>query len=130
VITTDHLAKLKIKHIIFHDVPKNPKTNQGSPTLADDETEIDSQRSTMLKNRLIRALGSKSAYEIEFNPESNSPVPDKTQHFTNGTYNMADFVDLSQEFAKFLFGEQTGQMSPGLLCVISVVSGGAMAWLF
>ncbi len=123
MITQSDLARLKIRHIIFHDVPNNLKGGKSAPTLADAETEIDPSRADMLKTRLIRALGSKSAYEIEFLLETSSPVPTEVDAFTTKAYSTKRFVEMSQRLALYLFDQQSGQMSPGLLCVIDVVSG-------
>lgn len=123
MITADDLAKLKIRHIIFHDVPINPKGGTRAPTLADAETEIDSSRASMLKNRLTRALGSKSAYEIEFLPETSSPVPAAVEALTANSHSTKHFVEMSQQLAQYLLDQQGGQMSPGLLCVIDIASG-------
>ncbi|MEK7538471.1 MAG: nucleoid-associated protein [Patescibacteria group bacterium] len=124
MITSDDLARLKIRHIIFHDVPNNSKGGTNIPTLADAETEIDSSRAGMLKDRLTRALGSKSAYETEFLPETSSPVPDEVGKFTAKSHSIKHFVDMSQRLAQYLFDQQGGQMSPGLLCVIDIASAG------
>ncbi len=124
MITADDLAKLKIRHIIFHDVPINPKGGTRTPTLADAETEIDSSRASMLKNRLTRALGSRSAYEIEFLPETSSPVPAAVETFSAKSHSIKHFVEMSQKLVRYLFDQQGGQMSPGLLCVIDIASGG------
>lgn len=124
MITSNDLAKLKIRHIIFHDVPNNSKGGTNAPTLADAETEIDQSRAAMLKSRLTRALGSKSAYEIEFIPETSSPVPAEVAKFTAKSHPIKHFVEMSRRLAQYLFDQQGGQMSPGLLCVIDVVSDG------
>lgn len=124
MISSDDLATLRIQRIIFHDVPKNTKGGTNTPTLADAETEIDQSRKAMLKKRLVRALGSKSAYEIEFFSETSSPVPAEVEKFTVKSHVIKHFIEMSQRLAQYLFDQQNGQMSPGLLCVIEVVSRG------
>ncbi|MCU7866023.1 MAG: nucleoid-associated protein [Candidatus Thiodiazotropha sp. (ex Lucinoma borealis)] len=124
MILSDDLATLKIRKIIFHDVPINSKGSTNSPTLAEAVTDIDVSHSDMLKNRLIRALGSKSAYEIKFVPETSSPVPAEVKEFTAKQHQTNYFIEMSRRLAQYLFEQQGGQMSPGLLCVIEVVSSG------
>jgi len=127
MISSEDLAKLKIRHIIFHDIPKHPKGSTNTPILADVETEINSSQGAMLKNRLVRTLGSKSAYEIEFFPETSSPVPSEVEKHTGRRPDIKKFTEMSQRLAEYLFDQQNGQMSPGLLCVIDAVSGGRNA---
>ncbi|MEW8027566.1 MAG: nucleoid-associated protein [Candidatus Thiodiazotropha sp.] len=124
MISSDDLATLKIRKVIFHDVPKNLKKEENKPTLADDITVIDKSHEQMLKNRLVRALNSKSAYEIEFKPGTSSPVPDEVTDFTAKQQQSSSFISMSQRLALYLYEQQGGQMSPGLLCVIEVVSSG------
>ncbi|MCU7942658.1 MAG: nucleoid-associated protein [Candidatus Thiodiazotropha sp. (ex Cardiolucina cf. quadrata)] len=124
MILSDDLATLKIRKIIFHDVPINSKGSTNSPTLAEAVTDIDVSHSDMLKNRLIRALGSKSAYEIKFVTETSSPVPAEVKEFTAKQHQINYFIEMSRRLAQHLFEQQGGQMSPGLLCVIEVVSRG------
>jgi len=124
LVTSDDLAKLKIRHIIFHDIPKHTKGTEGTPVLADLETEINADRSAMLKKRLVQTLGSKTAYEIEFNPDTSSPVPDEVKTHTDNRHDIKKFIKMSQNLAKHLFEEQNGQNSAGLLCVMDVVTGG------
>lgn len=127
MVTSDDLAKLKIRHVIFHDIPKHIKGATGAPVLADVETEITADRNAMLKKRLIQALGSKTAYEIEFNPDTSSPVPGLVKECTAERQAIKKFIRDSQDLAKHLFEEQNGQNSAGLLCVLDVVSGGRNA---
>lgn len=71
----------------------------------------------------MRALGSKAAYEIEFHPETSSPVPEMVIEHTKKRQDIKHFVKMSQKLAKHLFNEQNGQNSAGLLCVMDVICG-------
>ncbi len=99
MISSDDLARLRIRRIIFHDIPKNSREGSNHPILADAETEINQSRSAILKNRLVRTLGSKSAYEIEFSPNASSPVQEEVTQFTNRRNRVANFIAMSQRLA-------------------------------
>ena len=58
MITSDDLAKLIIRRVIFHDVPRNPKHGAAEPILMDEETEVDPSRRALLKAKLTRVIGS------------------------------------------------------------------------
>lgn len=124
MITSADLAKIKINKTIFHDVPKRPKGETTAPVLADLETQVDAKRESMLRRRIIQVLGSKSAYQIEFDPAAGSKVPQEVQSYTSKTQSSETFVEMSKRLALFLHEQHTGAISPGLLCVIDVVSGG------
>ena len=123
VITSDQLATVAIRRVIFHDVPR--KTHGQEPTLSEIETDVDNVRKGHLRTKLTRVLGSKSAYPVQFNPNSSSPVPSQVRFLTEAHQSSAKFVAASQQMAKYLFEQHTGAVSPGLLCVIDVAIGGA-----
>jgi hypothetical protein len=77
----------------------------------------------MLRRRLIQVLGSKSAYPVEFASDTGSRVPEEVRSYTANTGTPEQFVNMSKRLATFLFEQHTGATSPGLLCVMDVVSG-------
>lgn len=123
MIGSDQLAVTTIRRVIFHDVPR--KINGQEPTLSEIETTIDAARKAHLRTKLIRVLGSKSAYPVQFNPNSASPVPTQVRFLTEAHQSSAKFVAASQAIAKYLFEQHTGAVSPGLLCVIDVAIAGS-----
>lgn len=126
MITNQELAKLAIHRVIFHDVPRNPRGTSGQPTLAEVETEVDVDRTARLKTKLTRVLASKCAYPVCFNPNSASPVPQEARSFTKQPHAAEQFVAMSQKLAKYLFEQQHGAISPGLLCVVDVCAAGLL----
>jgi hypothetical protein len=119
----DYLATLKIEHVIFHDVPSNKKgSTDNQPTFSDVETPLDSERKTLLKKKLTQVVGSRSAFPVRFNPDSASPIPDTVRPLTLSAPAPAALLLASQKMAKYLFEQHIGSVSPGLLCVISVVA--------
>lgn len=124
MITSKELAALTVRRVIFHDVPRKLRAAEGKPTLSEIETEISAAQKAHLKLRLTRVLASKSAYGICFNPKSPSSVPNQIRDFTKGHHDAAKFVSMSQQLAEYLFEEQNGAISPGLLCVIDVAAQG------
>lgn len=123
MIGSDQLAMTTIRRVIFHDIPR--KVSGQEPTLSEIETTIDAARKAHLRTKLIRVLGSKSAYPVEFNQDSASPVPVQVRFLTHEHRNSAKFVTASQLMAKYLFEQHTGAVSPGLLCIIDLAIGGA-----
>jgi hypothetical protein len=118
------LSTLTINRVIFHDVPQNSKSGSDQPTLAEDETIIDATHRSHLKAKLSRVLASKSAYPVDFDPSSGSPVPAQIRSFTEGTEGRAAFVEITQVMARYLFEQQHGGISPGLLCAIDITASG------
>jgi hypothetical protein len=118
------LSTLTINRVIFHDVPQNSKFTPQEPTLAEDETIIDATHRGHLKAKLSKVLGSKSAYPVDFDPNSGSPVPGYIRSFTEDKKGRAAFVELTQGMARYLFEQHHGGISPGLLCAIDVTASG------
>jgi len=124
VITGDDLAKLTIRRVIFHDVPRNPKHGVAEPILMDEETEVDPLRRALLKAKLTRVIGSKRAYPVCFDPNSSSPVPDHVRSYTRQHHGQGQFITMSRKIASHLFEHQHGGISSGLLCALDVAAGG------
>lgn len=118
MIQQDDLATLHIHRLIFHDVPKRVRGLEAAPVLSEVEATLDTDRIAHLKRRLVRVLSSKSAYDIQFRPETQSPVPELIRLYTKGKQNSEDFVKMSQSFAQYLFEQQGGSSSPGVLAVM------------
>jgi 37-kD nucleoid-associated bacterial protein len=124
MISSRDLAQVTIRHIIFHDVPTIVRGQTLKPTLVDTITPLDAQRSAMLKTRLTRVIGSTAAYAVEFASGTASPVPAELRAITTSTSRVLPFVAMSQKLAQYLFQLQVGSVSPGLLCVIDIATGG------
>jgi hypothetical protein len=124
MLTNAHLAVMKIKRVIFHDVGNHLKGAEGNLVLATAETEVDTVRRNLLRKKLVRVLDAKAAYPILFAPASSSPVPGIIQAYTRKEQKDEAFVDSSQSLAKHLHQVQHGGTSPGLLCVIEFAADG------
>jgi len=123
MIGPDAIAGLVIKRVIFHDVPRNIKGQDKAPVLSDMPTPVDGERAEHLRTRIRRALGSRSAYGIEFNPQSPSPIPDLIRQHTLKTRTEAQFVKTSQTMANYLYEQQVGASSAGLLAILDARIG-------
>jgi hypothetical protein len=122
------LTALVVKRVIFHDVPVVNKLNPDSKlTLSETETIVDAARRHHLRTRLIKVLGSKSAYRILFHPAPASPVPAAVRDFTRQVLPAEAFVAASSGMAVHLFKAQRGSVSSGLLCVLDAVVGAHQA---
>lgn len=124
LIKPDDLATLHIHRLIFHDVPKRVRGLEAAPVLSEIEATLDEDRIAHLKRRLVRVLGSKSAYDIHFRPDTQSPVPPLIRDYTKGKQHPDDFVPLSQKFAQFLFEQQGGASSSGVLSIMDTTVSG------
>jgi hypothetical protein len=120
MIQSSDLATLAVRHIIFHDVPNNPKGGNAKPTLTNTETTTDAPRVAILQKRLRQVFGGGAAFDVEFLSASASPVPKLADTLTSSPPTQAEFVEASRKMANYLFSLQTGTVSPGLLCVLSV----------
>lgn len=121
MIDSTDLAKIKVRRIIFHDVPHNLKSGTSKPELADAETKIDQRREQMLRYGLVGALGSNSAYPVE--AAGTSLVQDEINQYTASSHTSAQFIQMSRRLAEHLFTQQSGATSSGLLCVIELTTG-------
>jgi hypothetical protein len=126
MFTTEQLATLQIRHLIIHDVPNSRVTPGEGPTLSETETELDVRRIQHLKNRLVSAIGSKSAYDVTFLAETTSLVPPMVRQFTGG-FDLEHFVTASQGVAKYLYEMQFGMISSGLLAIMDAAMNGRAA---
>lgn len=122
MITDADLARLKIVHTIFHDVPNRPRNFEGKPTLADLETTVDARREQILRKRVTGVLASKHAYAMRFAVAPITEVPKEIRIYSSAVQPPEEFVQMSRRLATHLFAQHTGATSPGLLCVMSVTS--------
>jgi hypothetical protein len=124
VITSDDLATLVIRRVIFHVVPKNMKKGSAKPDLSDLETDVTNQDKIHLNNKLTKVMNSRWAYAIQFQDAPISPLPGYVRKFTKTDCKSEDFIAASRVLANQLFDRQTGSASAGLLCMIDAVSLG------
>jgi hypothetical protein len=130
VITSDDLATLVIRRVIFHDVPKNVRKGSAKPDLSDLETNVSDQHKYHLQKKLTRVINSKYAYAIQFQDTPTSPLPGYVRDLTKTDCKSKDFIAASRDLANQLFDRQTGTASAGLLCTIDAVAGGRAAMIF
>ena len=126
MFTNEQLATLQIRHLIIHDVPNARLDPVDGPTLSETECELDARRIRLLKDRLVAAIGSRSAYDIIFTAETRSPAPDCVRELTT-RFNLNHFVGGSQQIANYLFELQFGTISSGLLAIMDAVIQGRNA---
>jgi hypothetical protein len=127
VITADQLATVQVRRVIFHDIPKKVRGSEAQPTLSEIETAVAPAQANHLRRRLVRALGSKSAFDVELKPDSASPVPALIRGYAASRRQPSQFVEMSQQLAHALFEHQTGAMSAGLLSVMDCAVDGRPA---
>lgn len=119
MIKSEDLAKLVVERTIFHDVPRHRKgQSREPPLLADAATTLDARRKSILRERLVRVMG--TAYSVQFIEETTSPCQEAVRELTGSS---ADFIALSRSMALYLADLQTGSVSAGLLCLIDISCG-------
>jgi hypothetical protein len=123
-IGSPQLATLQIRKVIFHDVPRKVKGKDQAPTLSEVECTIDPEKIGLLKDKLVRVLGSSAAYDLELHPQPESSIPKLVQELLAGSLTSARFVEVSQAMAVALLEHQPGSASPGLLARVSCVIDG------
>jgi hypothetical protein len=127
VITSDDLATVVIRRVIFHDVPQKIKSGAAKPVLSDIETAVDATQKAHLKTKLTRVLNSTKAYPVQFLVGTKSPVPPEARTLTSAKCDAKTFIESSRSLANYLFEQHTGAISPGLLCVIDATAKGLPA---
>lgn len=106
------IRSLVIQRLVLLDVVR-PGDDEASVTLE----ELPEDVSEVLLVKLLKALGSRNAYELEFDPQTNSPVPSMIRDYTLQP-DSAQFRDYAVEFVRTLRESQPGGASTGLLAVV------------
>jgi hypothetical protein len=118
MITEKDLATLKIERAIIHDIPKRLRGQELRPDLSQTDSPLDDDTAVHLHRKIVGTIGGKSAYELTFLENTESPVPPIVREYTASRRNPNDFVSKSQRLARHLFELQRGSSSAGLLCVL------------
>lgn len=120
MITADDLARLTIERAIVHGIPKKirgPEQQSAELSQVDSPLELDTVKH--LHRKMVQTIGSTSAYELVFLKDTASPVPPFVRDYTHAKNPSADmFIESSQRLAHYLFEQQLGSSSPGLLCIL------------
>jgi hypothetical protein len=115
-LKSEHLATLRVRHVIFHDVPRH---RESPPVLSEATTTVDNSHVAPLRAKLTKVLRSSHSYPVVFNIATPSPVPQQVRAYTDDP-RLRSFVPMSQEVAKYLWTQHIGGVSAGLLCVLDV----------
>ncbi|MGI0086097.1 MAG: nucleoid-associated protein, partial [Nitrososphaerales archaeon] len=114
------MIQLKIQRMIFHDVPHRRRgSGDPGPTLSEIESSIEPQFAAFMRDRIVKNVQSSHAFEVVFDPESQSPLPGMLRKLTTGS-GRDHFVETSQKMASHLFNMQDGTNPAGLLAVVDV----------
>jgi hypothetical protein len=126
----DHdLGRLQVKRVIVHEVPYHLAAGASAePVLSEVESPIDQEVRNFFRERIADNLGS-SAYDVEFDASSTSPMPRLVLDGLSTT--TTTFVEMSQEMARHLCLCQKGNSPEGLLtvCEVAVASHRGIAVL-
>jgi hypothetical protein len=111
------LSQLTINRIIIHEVPRHLRSDTGrSPTYSEVESPLDAELKVFFKEKIIETVGSSSAYEVVFDAQTTSPVPQFVRDLLAGGH--SNFVETSKRIAKHLHDAQGGVSPGGLVTVV------------
>lgn len=116
------LGTFFIRTVIIHEMPRSSKASPSSPTLSEAPSVLDDRNRNHFRERIARTL-TEAAFQIEYDPSSDSPVPALIIDYFSKLGDEATFVDISKQMALHLHSLHTGATSPGLLAVIEAVEG-------
>lgn len=111
----DALKSLQIERIVTHEVPRS---TEGKKVLySDDETIAGRDEHTFLEEKVRGSLAT-YGYGVDFDTESESPIPELVGRYLTGEDQDELFIGLSRRCAEHLFSCQHGATSPGHLLVL------------
>ncbi len=111
------LGRLVIEKAIVHEIPRRTaRTAGGSPVLSEIESPLNVEIKNYFAER-IKASLSTAAYNIAFDDDSSSPVPECIQEMLTGS--ASGFVERSRRIATHLYDCQSGVNPGGLLTIIA-----------
>ena len=117
VVEKMDLSLLSIVKVIIHEVPrKQSASDDVTPIYSEVESKLDSSLSLFFREKIITSAGSKNAFAVEFDPESQNMIPVVIKEYLVGQ--QTDFVTMSQNIAHHLGKCQTRVNPGGLLTVI------------
>jgi hypothetical protein len=122
--TLNRIRALEVRRLILHDVVKREDGDDFDAPPVDLENDLPEEVATIVTNKLVRALTSRNAYELEFDAETNSPVPAIIKDYTFQPRS-EQFADYAAEIARVLSESQnSGSVRSGVLAVIDGVMDG------
>lgn len=101
-----NVGPFTIESLIVHDVPRRLAHEEGGeePLLSDVPSHLDTSLRNFFTERIKRSLA-RNHYEVERDPASTSPVPDRVTELIGAAAGDVDevLVQTSQEMAEHLF---------------------------
>jgi len=122
----NRVRALEIRRLILHDVVRSEDGEESAAPPIDLEADLPEEIASILVNKLVRALTSRHAYELEFDNESHSPVPPMIRDLTMQADGV-QFGEYAQEIARTLGENRNATVRSGLLAVIDAVADGQRA---
>jgi len=120
------LSQLTIDRIIIHEVPRHLRSDTASsPTYSEVESPLDAQLRMFFKEKIVETVGSSSAYDVVFDAQTTSPVPQFIREMLITGH--GNFVEISKRIAKHLHDAQGGASPGGLVTVVDGSLGGRRA---
>lgn len=124
--TLNQIRALEIKRLILHDVVRPDDGDDFAAPTLDLDQDLPEEVISILSNKLIVALTSRNAYELEFDQASTSPVPAIIRDYTL-QHDTSQFAEYAQEIARTLSESRNGAIRSGLLAVVDAMVDGQRA---
>lgn len=111
------ISRLDIERVIIHEIMKQSISEQKEPPrYSEIESSLNDEIRLFLKDKIIKTIGSSRSYEVVFEEDSNSPIPEIVRNLLN--VNDSDFILLSKNIANHLNNIQSGRSPGGLVTII------------
>lgn len=118
-------SSLIVQHVIIHEVLRQKMSNNRIPPIFSDiECELDEEIKIFLKDKISGTVGTSKAYNIEFDPATQSPIPVIVTNIIENPYNEMDFINYSREITNHLNIIQTGRNPGGFVTLIVGMNNG------
>ncbi len=111
------ISRLDIERVIIHEIMKQALSEHKEPPhYSEIESSLNDEIRLFLKDKIIKTIGSSRSYEVVFEENSNSPIPEIVRNLVN--INDSDFILLSKNIANHLNNIQSGRSPGGLVTII------------
>ncbi len=111
------ISRLYIERVIIHEILKQAAPQQKElPHYSEIECSLNDEMRLFLKDKVTTTIGGSKSYEVLFEDNSGSPVPETVRNLLNA--DDSDFISLSKKIAGYLNGIQNGRNPGGLVTVI------------
>lgn len=122
-----NLSDFQVIKAVLHEVPlKSNLVADDAVRLSEVESNLEPRHVLYFKERICSSVGSNWAYEVRFDPDSDSPIPDLVKGYLNSPGD-SNFIGMSQLCAKHLYCCQTKKSPEGIFAALECMYQGGPA---